>query len=88
MAKKKAGTGAPLNKTPQLTALEREVQDLLDQDADGNLDNVFDIIDELVDFEERLPANSALRPAWDEFHAGCMKIVEDSAKRHAKKPKK
>jgi hypothetical protein len=80
MAKKKAGTGAPPAKTPALSAVEREAQGMIDEDAEGNIDNVFDILEDMMDIEERLPANSQLRPVWDEFYSSCMKIVEDSAK--------
>jgi len=71
----KTGTGAPTISAPPLSEVEREVQDLLDSDANGDIDNVFDIVEELLDLEERLPENSRLRPAWNNFHADCMKIM-------------
>jgi hypothetical protein len=80
MAKKTAGTGAPLNKKPQLSAVEREAQEMLNENDEGNIDNVFDVLEDMTSIEERLPANSQLRPAWDAFHEEMMQIVMDSAK--------
>jgi hypothetical protein len=79
MAKKTAGTGAPLSKTPQLSAVEREAQEMMDDGDEGNIDNVFDVLEDMMSIEERLPANSQLRAPWDEFYTSMMKIVEDSS---------
>lgn len=78
MAKKTSGT--PMNKEPALTAVEREAQAMLTSNDEGEIDNVFDIIEEMTSIEERLPATSRLRPQWDAFHAECMEILVDSAK--------
>jgi hypothetical protein len=80
MAKKIAGSGAPVSKGPALSAVEREAQEMLTSNDEGEIDNVFDILEDMTSIEERLPANSALRPAWDAFHEECMQIVIDSAK--------
>jgi hypothetical protein len=57
---------------PKRSPIELQVQELLAENAAGNIDNVFDIMEELADYEERLPRTSPLRPEWDEFYADCM----------------
>lgn len=79
MAKKDAG--APVSKVgSRLSEIEQAARDLLDENDEGNIDNVFDVIDDLTSIEEQLPADSPLRAEWDAFYADCMQIVEDSAK--------
>jgi hypothetical protein len=82
MAKKKAGSGAPMPKSSAapLTEIEQQAQAMLDDNDEGNIDNVFDVIDDLMSIEEELPKSSRLRPAWDAFYASCIEIIEDSAK--------
>jgi hypothetical protein len=78
MAKKSAG--APPSKGPALSAVEREAQAMLDSNDEGEIDNVFDILEDMTDIEQRLPATSALRERWDTFHEECMQIVMDVSK--------
>lgn len=74
MAKKDAGTGAPPSKV-QLSPIEQRARELLDEDADGNIDNVFDIMDDLTEIEEALPQNSPLRAEWNAFYESCMETA-------------
>lgn len=75
----KTGAGAP-TKQAVLTAVEREAQNMLDSNDEGEIDNVFDVFEEMNDIEQRLPATSALRERWDTFYEECMQSVMDSAK--------
>jgi hypothetical protein len=52
---------------------------MLRSNDDGEIDNVFDIMEDMNDINERLPATSSLRGDWDAFYEECMKIVIDSA---------
>jgi len=74
---KPAGSGRQNTTTaaPKRSPIERQVAELLAENEEGNIDNVFDIMEELTDFEERLPRTSPLRPQWDEFYAECMEIA-------------
>lgn len=74
MAKKDAGIP-----TTKLSAVEQEAQEMLRANDEGEIDNVFDILEDMNDIEQRLPATSPLRPAWDAFHEECMEIVMESA---------
>jgi hypothetical protein len=53
---------------------------MLDDEAAGNIDNIFDIVVEAGEIDDELPRNSQLRPAWDRFYAGCMATLEDSVR--------
>jgi hypothetical protein len=75
MAKKDAGTGTPPNKGAQLSPIEQRARDLLTEDEEGNIDNVFDIMDDLTEIEEELPQNSPLRAEWNTFYESCMEIA-------------
>ena len=71
--KRDAGKEAPPG--PATLAIERQVREMLDADAAGDIDNVFDIVEELMDYDQRLPKASALRPPWDKFFADCERIM-------------
>jgi hypothetical protein len=72
-----AKANTPRNDKPKLSAVEQEATAML-EDAE-NIDNVFDVIEELTSIEERLPASSPLRAEWDPFYASCMETIVGSA---------
>jgi len=80
MAKKHGASGAPIHQPAALTAVEEEAQEMMRANDEGEIDNVFDIFDDVSGIEERLPATSALRPAWDTFHGEMMESLEAAAK--------
>ena len=59
----------------KLSDVERAAQSLLQQNDNGDIDNVWDIIDELMDIEQRLPATSPLRAEWNVFYEECESIM-------------
>ncbi|MBA2543996.1 MAG: hypothetical protein H0V17_30415 [Deltaproteobacteria bacterium] len=75
----KTDAGAPTS-APVLSPVEREAQNMLDLNDEGEIDNVFDIQEEMNDIEQRLPETSVFRARWDVFHEECMQILMDSAK--------
>ena len=76
-AAKKPAKRAPkaLAAKPTGAAIERQVTALLASNDAGEIDNVFDIIDELVDYDKRLPKTSPLRKQWDAFFTECEQIM-------------
>src|SRR5438552_11664526 len=62
-----------------MTPVEVEVAQLLKDDANGDIDNVFDIVDQLQDLDKRLPATSTWRPKFDAFVQECEQIMVESA---------
>ena len=55
--------------------IEAKVAALLKSDADGDIDNVYDILTELQEYDEQLPKTSPLRPRWNAFVSSCEQIV-------------
>jgi hypothetical protein len=76
-AKARAHGGSPAGK------IEQEVTELLAANDAGDIDNVFDIIDELVDYDKRLPKTSPLRAQWDAFFAECEQIMVEVSQSRA-----
>ena len=66
--------------TAAVAGIELEVTKLLAANDAGDIDNVFDIIDELLDYDKRLPKASKLRPVWNAFFAECEQIMIDVSK--------
>lgn len=60
-----------------LSPIEVEAKDLLKENDEGMIDNVFDIIDELFRIEEGLPADSSVRVEWDAFYADMVALIEE-----------
>ena len=60
-----------------LSPIELEAKELLKQNDEGMIDNVFDIIDELFSIEEGLSADSPVRSDWDPFYEECMRLIEE-----------
>jgi hypothetical protein len=72
---KATGTGTPPATTPARSPIEQQAQDLMNEGDEGNIDNVFDVMEDLIQIEEQLPAGSPLRPPWNEFYASMMEIA-------------
>lgn len=62
-----------------LSDVEREAAALLERDAMGDIDNVFEIVEQLLDLHGRLPRGSTLRPRFDEFVARCQDAMAGGA---------
>jgi hypothetical protein len=75
--------GAKRAKAGSAGKIEQQVSELLAANDAGDIDNVFDIIDELVDYDKRLPKTSPLRAQWDAFFAECEQIMVDVSQSRA-----
>jgi len=77
----KASKSTTKDKTPpkKLSPIEKKVAELLKSNDNGDVDNVWDIAEELAEFEDKLPQTSSLRPAWDAFYSECEEIMSGSA---------
>jgi hypothetical protein len=51
---------------------------MLDADAAGDIDNVFDIVDELYAITKALPKKSALYPDWKRYYDDCCRTMGES----------
>ena len=61
------------------SSIEVEARKLLDADAAGDIDNVFDIVQELELVQHGLPRNSELFARWRRFYDDCCRIMGESA---------
>ena len=61
-----------------LTPIEAEARKLMDADAAGDIDNVFDIVEELETVRKGLPKTSDLYPEWKRFYDDCCRIMGES----------
>jgi hypothetical protein len=69
----------PSNAQPPLSPIEQRAAELMRQNDDGELDNVFDIVDELAEIGDALPRSSPLRERWDQFAGECEQIMIDNS---------
>ena len=61
-----------------LTPIEAEARKLMAADAAGDIDNVFDIVEELETVRKGLPKTSDLYPEWKRFYDDCCRIMGES----------
>jgi hypothetical protein len=74
--KKKAAVAKKTAAAPAAQSeIEAKVAALLKSSDDGDIDNVYDIISELQEYDEQLPKTSPLRPEWNAFVASCSEIM-------------
>lgn len=71
-----ASTAAPSGAA--LTPIEIEARELLDADKNGDIDNVFDIVEDLEAIRKGLPKTSELYPEWKRFYDDCCRIMGES----------
>ena len=74
----KPAASAPAPSNGAATPIELEARKLMDADKNGDIDNVFDIVEELEAIRKGLPKTSELYPEWKRFYDDCCRIMGES----------
>lgn len=64
-------------KQRSLSDVEKEVQQLIDDNDAGNIDNVFDHLGDMYEIDKKLPKTSKLRPAFDQLFTEFVEIAQE-----------
>jgi hypothetical protein len=76
-ASKPKASSSKGKKQTSLSDVEQEVQQLLDDNDAGNIDNVFDHLGDMYEIDQKLPKTSKLRPAFDKLYAEFGEIAQE-----------